>query len=434
MAQRDIREYSGKSLLRRYWNDYFGPNFKLSLSSVLVSSSDELRSVVSKYDWLSSGSLVVKPDMLFGKRGKNNLVYLKDKVVGDVSLDLACDWIDKYSQKEVTLLSGERGALTHFIVEPFRNVESKSYYIALSSESGFDRLSLSTDGGVDIEENWESVFEIQIPVDASPIETRSLIFDKVCGAFQEESFLSELALSFYKFFRDFHFSYLELNPFLVNKDTIYALDLVAKLDDCASFLMSEKWGALTFPTSFGMKELTEEETFIHELDSGSGASLKLTLLNPKGRVWTLVAGGGASVVYADTISDLVGVNELANYGEYSGNPSTEETYQYTKMVLKLLTDNADEDGLRKIILIGGAIANFTDVSKTFGGIIKAFQDYGDDLKRIGTDVYVRRGGPNFEKGLKNIKVALDELSIPVCVFGPETHITDIVRMSVSRKD
>lgn len=32
----------------------------------------------------------------------------------------------------------------------------------------------------------------------------------------------------------------------------------------------------------------------------------------------MVAGGGASVIYSDTICDLGGANELANYGEYSG--------------------------------------------------------------------------------------------------------------------
>lgn len=30
----------------------------------------------------------------------------------------------------------------------------------------------------------------------------------------------------------------------------------------------------------------------------AGASLKFTVLNPKGRVWLMVAGGGASVIYA----------------------------------------------------------------------------------------------------------------------------------------
>ncbi len=32
--------------------------------------------------------------------------------------------------------------------------------------------------------------------------------------------------------------------------------------------------------------------------------LKLTVLNPKGRIWILIAGGGASDIYADTILDL----------------------------------------------------------------------------------------------------------------------------------
>jgi succinyl-CoA synthetase beta subunit len=34
----------------------------------------------------------------------------------------------------------------------------------------------------------------------------------------------------------------------------------------------------------------------------TSASLKFTVLNPKGRIWTMVAGGGASVIYADTVS------------------------------------------------------------------------------------------------------------------------------------
>ena len=41
-------------------------------------------------------------------------------------------------------------------------------------------------------------------------------------------------------------------------------------------------------------------------------------------VWTMVAGGGASVVYSDTVADYGWGGELANYGEYSGAPSTEE--------------------------------------------------------------------------------------------------------------
>ena len=83
--------------------------------------------------------------------------------------------------------------------------------------------------------------------------------------------------------------------------------------------------------------LLKEEAYIEELDSKTGASLKLTVLNPEGRVWTMVAGGGASVIYADTITDLGFMSELANYGEYSGDPSEEFTYLYAKTILDLMT-------------------------------------------------------------------------------------------------
>ena len=72
--------------------------------------------------------------------------------------------------------------------------------------------------------------------------------------------------------------------------------------------------------------LSKDEAYIAELDSKTGASLKLTIINPEGRVWTMVAGGGASVIYADTITDLGFMNEMANYGEYSGDPNEEFTY------------------------------------------------------------------------------------------------------------
>jgi ATP citrate (pro-S)-lyase len=58
---------------------------------------------------------------------------------------------------------------------------------------------------------------------------------------------------------------------------------------------------MTFPAPFG-RELTREEAYIQDLDAKTGASLKLTVLNAQGRVWTMVAGGGASVVYSDAIA------------------------------------------------------------------------------------------------------------------------------------
>lgn len=52
-----------------------------------------------------------------------------------------------------------------------------------------------------------------------------------------------------------------------------------------------------YKTSHLFVDLFFQEAYIADLDAKSGASLKLTLLNPRGRIWTMVAGGGASVVY-----------------------------------------------------------------------------------------------------------------------------------------
>ena len=169
---------------------------------------------------------------------------------------------------------------------------------------------------------------------------------------------------------------------------------------------------------------------MESLDAKTGASLKLTLLNPNGRVWLLVAGGGASVIYADTVVDLGFGDELANYGEYSGDPSTELTYEYTKTLLDLMTRNPDPQGRPKYLLIGGGIANFTDVAKTFTGIIQALEEYKDKLQKNHVKIYVRRGGPNYKEGLENMRRLGERIGVPLEVYGPETHMTRIVSLAL----
>ena len=117
---------------------------------------------------------------------------------------------------------------------------------------------------------------------------------------------------------------------------------------------------MEFPAPFG-RELSKEEAYIAEMDAKTGASLKLTILNGNGRVWTLVAGGGASVVYADAIASAGYASELANYGEYSGAPNESQTFNYARTVLDLML-RAPQRPEGKVLFIGGGIANFTNVS------------------------------------------------------------------------
>jgi ATP citrate (pro-S)-lyase len=124
------------------------------------------------------------------------------------------------------------------------------------------------------------------------------------------------------------------------------------------------WGPpMEFPAPFG-REMTKEEAYIADLDAKTGASLKLTVLNPTGRIWTMVAGGGASVVYTDAIAAHGYAHEIANYGEYSGAPSESQTYEYAKTILDLMT-RGPKHAEGKILFIGGGIANFTNVAGNF---------------------------------------------------------------------
>ena len=429
MAQRGIREFDGKRILAQNWKDYFGDEFQYDFKSVLITPETDLDKVPEEHPWVSETPLVAKPDMLFGKRGKLGLILFKKKKAGDISWKDAKKWIKQKMSEDIEI-NGQKGRLTHFLVEPFvPHKPEEEYYVAITVGEDEDIIYMSAFGGIEVEENWDKVVEVKVPVNASDEEIKKIISENVPSEIKDKEKYADFVYRLYKLFRDLHFAYLEINPLVMVGNQIYPLDFVGRLDDTAQFVVGRKWGDIEFPSGFG-RDLTPEEKYIKDMDEKSGASLKLTILNPEGRIWTLVAGGGASVVYADTVADLGWVEELANYGEYSGNPSRTETREYVKTVFDLMTRNKHKSHRPKILIIGGAIANFTDVAKTFDGIIDAMKEYAEKLRDVGIKIYVRRGGPNYEIGLRKIKKAAEELDLPIEVYGPETHMTQIVKKAI----
>jgi succinyl-CoA synthetase beta subunit len=424
MADRAICEYDGKNILAKHLANYADGNAVAENRCIQVTKTTNLSQLEQEYPWITKRRLVVKPDQLIKRRGKNNLLLL------DATWDAAKSWIDEHKGAQVTI-DGIEGTLTTFIVEPFvpHDVEVE-YYFAIRSVRDGDEILFLRQGGVDVGDVERKADRITIGV-----------FDKIDDRNLDETILKRVRLvpkhivadfirSMYKLYVNVGFSYLEINPVAYADGKMVPLDLAAKLDDTAEFECGNLWGELAFPPPFGHRDF-EAERYIRRLDAQSGASLKLTLLNPAGRMWMMVAGGGASVIYTDTVADLGFGNEVANYGEYSGNPNEEETYEYAKTIIELMTAKEDPQGREKLLLIGGGIANFTDVAKTFGGICRAIQDFQSDLKRVRTRIYVRRGGPNYKEGLRNMRRLGDETGIPIDVYGPETHMTKIVALALA---
>jgi succinyl-CoA synthetase beta subunit len=169
---------------------------------------------------------------------------------------------------------------------------------------------------------------------------------------------------------------------------------------------------------------TEVERKVAELDASTPASLKFRLINPEGKIWMFLSGGGASLVLADEVADQGMGKELANYGEYSGAPTDDDVYAYTKIILQALLEST-LDGPRAIVVAGG-VANFTDVAKTFAGLIRALDEQKTELARAKVKVFVRRGGPNEVKGLKMMEDFLIRSKLLGSVHGHDVPLTHVV--------
>ncbi|CAD6926670.1 unnamed protein product [Tilletia controversa] len=402
--------------------------------------------------WVSTTKLVAKPDQLIKRRGKAGLLKL------NTDWPAAKEWIAERAGK-AQQVEAVTGTLNNFIVEPFfPHPDNTEFYVCITSAREGDYILFTHEGGVDVGDVDAKALKLLIPADpseSSPTREQwtSTLLSGVPKA--KHQILTDFLIRLYSVYVDLHFAYLEINPLVVTDEgEISYLDMAAKLDQTADFICGPKWAIardpaiylgtagssakgedrgppMYWPAPFG-RDLTKEEAYIAKLDSGTGASLKLTVLNAKGRIWTMVAGGGASVVYSDAIAAHGFAHELANYGEYSGAPTEGQTYEYAKTLLDLITRGAPHpEG--KLLIIGGGIANFTNVAATFKGIIRALKEYKQALAQHGVRIFVRRGGPNYQEGLRAMRLLGEDLGVEIQVFGPETHITDIVPLALGIK-
>jgi ATP-citrate lyase beta-subunit len=296
------------------------------------------------------------------------------------------------------------------IIEPQVNhSQSDERYISFMSDREGIILKYDSSGGVNIEEHEESIKNVRIN-NENNLDWDHIAYETGISARQ----LQQLV----KAYKDNYFVFMEINPYLVSNDGVLILDAAVEVDDVAAFFV-DTWRSDDFRLHSD-HALTSEEQKVLELDANSPASFKLSLLEPNGSIFLLLSGGGASVVVADEIYNQGYGKQLANYGEYSGNPNTEETFIYTKALLQLLLNSSAQ---QKVLFIGGAVANFTDIAKTFAGVIHAINEVVDKLAEQRVKVFVRRGGPNQETGLAQIESVLRKNNLLGAVHGPEIPLT-----------
>lgn len=375
---------------------------------VVVTSVETIGFLGQANPWMANGKLVVKAHEAIGSRMKLGLVKV------DLNLEQA-----KKAAKEMLGKQMEGFSVSQVIISqmvPHQN----EYYIAVTSVRGGAEILLAAFGGIEVESNWDKIKRIFIEVGDTPGS------DVLKGLAKEAGFKGDLANKVADFagklfqcYEQEDAQYLEINP-LVARETdgeLVALDAVTLVDGDARFRHPD-WN-FNFASEFG-RPYTDHERAIMEIDSRVKGSVKFIEI-PGGDTALLPAGGGASVYYTDAVVALGG--KPANYSEYSGDPPDWAVEALTEKVCAL-------PGIKRII-VGGGIANFTDVKKTFSGIVNGFRKAKSEGKMENVEIWVRRGGPKEREGLAAMK-ELEKEGFKIHVYDRYTPLTDIVDYALKK--
>ncbi len=375
MARERISEYKAKRMI-------LGESY----SGIALSGSTDPYFTSGK-----EGKYVVKVDQGVKKR------FLQGLLKTNVSLEEA----------RLAIIEWEKLGYSNFILEtmvPHEATEER-YFSAERVRDGI-RVLYGEQGGVHIEsEGTVTTYLITDTASYTPLITLGI----------PESFLAKI----FALIHDEYVSFIEINPLLITKDGILLLD-AAVLVDGAGVFFARTWNEddLIHP-----RNKFEEERAVADLQRSTAASLKFTVMNPDGALFFLLSGGGGSIVALDAVHEKGQGAQIGNFGEYSGGPTREETYLYSKAVLSCMLRSKAP---KKALVIAGGVANFTDVAKTFSGVVDALTEVAGEMRAQHIHVFVRRGGPNETEGLSAIRTFLEKEGLFGSVHGSESPITTAV--------
>lgn len=375
MARVKLTEFRAKSLLVP---DYTG----IALQQETLADDCE---------GIAAGSYVVKVDEGVKKRGKQGLLRL----------NVAAKDIPKTTRELA------RKGYRRFVAEPmFPHEQEEERYVCFELTRDGYAATYSPHGGMEVEEHSESLERF---ADPGKLPLPQEWVQHILGIMREQ-----------------HLSFVEFNPLVVRGDNCFVLD-AAVLGDSAA----ENRVAWTNDDVVDARQLSAAEQAIAELNENSPAAFSFRVLNPDGALWLLLSGGGASITIADEAQNHGKARLIGNYGEYSGGPTTEETYLYTKEVLDQMFRSKAP---KKALVIAGGVANFTDVKKTFAGVIQALDEVAERCRKEKIKVFVRRGGPNEVEGLAMMERFLEENKLFGSVHGSDIVLTEIINEALEYVD
>ncbi|XP_038048335.1 ATP-citrate synthase-like [Patiria miniata] len=424
-SEKVISEVSGKRLLRRRVQKRAD-----GAKCVTVGGRTDWDELCKQNTWLRTQSgLVVKPDQSIKRRKHLGLIQL------NVDFDTAKLWIQEKLGSKVKV-DGVEGTLKQFLIEPYlpHQENEESYLCIYCHTESHDAVLFHSKGGVDVGNVDEEADHLYVGLEEMPQQQtiQETLLKNVQNT--KTQMLCSFIQSLIKCFRDLHFTYLELNPLVVTDSEIHILDVAAKVDSKAAPLCKELWDGIQFAPSL-CRDLHPEELRIAQLAAGTPCSMNLTILNKAGRIWSLIAGGGTSLVMSDTAAELGVRDEVACYTQFSGRPSADQMYEFTKTLIDLMVEVPHPEG--KTFILSSNVADMIMMIKLkvgpMQGLMRALQECKEKLKTHKISLLMRRATlATVSKG--QIPSALTELGLPVHIFSIAVPMTHLIQCALGLRD
>lgn len=360
-----IHEYQAKELLKK---------FSVPVPRGIVAHSPEEAFDAAKE--LGGDVVVVKAQIHAGGRGKGGGVKLARSP--EEARDLAAKML---GMKLVTHQTGPEGREVRvLLVEEGLPIDKEFYLgIVLDRASGRPVFMASAAGGMDIEEvaakTPEQIFKetINPAVGFRSFQARKLAFGLgLPGPLVSQAVKFMQAL--YTAYEQMDASLLEINPFLLTKDSrLIALDAKVNFDDNAMFRHRE---------FAELRDLNEEEPL--EIEA---SKFDLNYIKLDGNIACMVNGAGLAMATMDIIK-LAG-GEPANFLDVGGGASQERVEAAFRILL------ADPHVQAVLINIFGGIVRCDMVAR---GVVGASKNLG-----VSVPIVVRLEGTNVEEGQRVIR-------------------------------
>ncbi len=384
-------------------------DFPVAESLRASASLDEVADLIERH----GGKCVVKPIFLggVGKKGKAGLISIVDNAYEAM-----------IAKKKLYFAVHEQGnhkvQANGVTFEGFIPSEAEIYVnISASTEYRSPVLTLTTDGGIEVEEIPPERIKV-IPFNPATGLKAFHIHDALRELDCPAEFISPLVQhlpKLWQLYDSYGLTVLELNPIRMAKiDERYvpvACDIKAAFDQD-----NPAWRRLGFPEEVFSSEMSRFEAEINVLRTHQGQS-DVVEINSQGTILPFMFGGGANSVATEVLGDRAILSS-----DFGGNPP----YQKMKSIAEITFRHWLAQS--RVLLVIGGRANNTDIFNTFKGIFDALREAIELNPAI--HVVVGRGGPRVVEGMTYARDILDRLQIPYSFFGYDSSMVSVIQYAL----